>query len=138
MAPAEPAMSSDPFNVGTLTGQLRAAMRHGVRAPRLAAHAPALVDLLTPDLPGSRDERALAAEATIRAATDALGPDVAAAMRIMLGLEPGTWHDRIETRRERAATHVGITPGAFRRPRHEATYLHDIAWQIWQTRRTTA
>jgi len=129
-------MTSDPSDVGTLTGQLRAAMRHGVRAASLAAHAPGLVDLLTAGTPGSRDERALQAEEIIRKATEPLGPDVGTAMRIMLGLEPGTWHARIETRRERAATLLDITPGAFRRARHEATYLRDIAWQIWQTRRT--
>jgi len=128
-------MTSEPLNVETLTGQLRNAMRHGVRAASLAAHTPTLIDLLTAGTPGGRDERAVTAEQIIRAATELLGPDVGTAMRIMLGLEAGTWHARIETRRERAAAILDITPGAFRRPRHETTYLREVAWQIWQAQR---
>ncbi|MDT3440972.1 hypothetical protein [Pseudofrankia sp. BMG5.37] len=128
-------MTSTQPDVPTLTDQLRAAMRHGVRAASLAAHAPELIDLLTAGSPGSRDERAIAAEQIIRAATEPLGPNVGPAMRIMLGLEPGTWHTRIETRRDRAAHLLDIAPNTFRRRRHEATYLRDIAWQIWQTQR---
>ncbi|WP_018636047.1 hypothetical protein [Parafrankia elaeagni] len=127
-----------PIDVPTLTQHLRKAMRHGVRATRLATHAPHLVDLLTPSHTGSPDERAIAAEQIIRDAIEPLGTDVSAAMRIMLGLEPGTWHNGIEDRRKRAAKRIGITPGAFRRPRREGTYLHDIAWEIWQQRRKAA
>ncbi len=123
------------IDVPTLTRDLRTALRHGVRAASLSAYAPRLVDRLTPGHTGSPDERALTAEQIIRTAIEPLGEDVAPAMRIMLGLEPGTWHTRVETRRERAAAMLGITPGAFRRPRHEAAYLRDIAWELWRTRR---
>jgi hypothetical protein len=129
-------MTSTQVDVAALTRQLRAAMRHGARAASLAAYAPRFVDLLTPGSSDSRDERAQTAESVIRAAIAPLGPDIAPAMRIMLGLEPGTWHTRIETRRERAAALLNITPDTFRRSRHEATYLHDIAWGLWQHRRS--
>ncbi|ADP79354.1 hypothetical protein [Pseudofrankia inefficax] len=131
-------MTTEAFDVPTLTGQLRAALRHGVRAASLAAHSSDLIDLLTAGNPGTRDERAIVAEQIIRTATEPLGPDIGPAMRIMLGLEPGTWHTRIETRRNRAATLLGIEPGTFRRRSHEAAYLRDIAWEIWQTRRNPA
>ncbi|WP_018640611.1 hypothetical protein [Parafrankia elaeagni] len=132
-------MTSTPkIDVPTLTRQLRTAMRHGTRAASLAKHAPHLVDLLTHRTTGSPDERAIAAEQIIRDATTPLGDPIGPAMRIMLGLEPGTWHVRIETRRDRAAALLGITPGAFRRPHHEATYLRDIAWEIWQHQRNAA
>ncbi|SNQ48121.1 conserved hypothetical protein [Frankia canadensis] len=131
-------MTNLRFDVPTLTRELRAAMRHGARAASLAEHAPGLVDLLTAGHGGTGDERALIAEQIIREATAPLGDTVGPAMRIMLGLEPGTWHTRIETRRERAADMLDIGAGTFRRPHREGTYLRDIAWEIWRTHRRAA
>jgi hypothetical protein len=132
-------MSSERrLTVQTIADQLRPAMRYGARATQLAEHAAGLVDLLTRGHPGTDDDRALHAEQIIRDAVAALDGPAGPAMRIMLGLEPGTWHTRIETRRERAADQMGITPGAFRRPRREGTYLRDVAFEIWRRTRTSA
>jgi len=107
-----------PPSIEQVHAGLHRALRHGAHAAHLVRYAPALVDVLGPAADGDYvHERALAAEERIRQAISALGrPDV---LGTLPGLEPGTYTMKLEERRQRAASALGILPETFRRESHE-------------------
>ncbi|CUU60382.1 hypothetical protein Ga0074812_13915 [Parafrankia irregularis] len=121
-------------DIETVETLLRKARRHGARGPELAQHLPALIDLLVPPNGTSPKERAAHAEQIIRKAIDtALDDPAKSAMRVLFGLAAGTRRSSVDFRRERAAAYMGITPGAFRRPRQEGVMILNIAFEIAAT-----
>ncbi|TCJ34160.1 hypothetical protein [Parafrankia sp. BMG5.11] len=121
-------------DIDTVEKLLRKARRHGARGPELAQHLPALVDLLVPPNGASPRDRAAHAEQIIRKAIDtALDDPAKTAIKVLFGLAAGTRRTSVDYRREHAAGHIGITPGAFRRPHQEGTMILEIAFEIATT-----
>ncbi|SQD98568.1 conserved hypothetical protein [Parafrankia sp. Ea1.12] len=118
-------------DIDTVETLLRKARRRGARGAELAQHLPALVDLLVPPDGTSPKDRAAHSEQIIRKAIDtALDDPAKTAMQVLFGLAAGTRRTSVDHRREHAAGHMGITPGAFRRPHQEGAMILDIAFEI--------
>ena len=120
-----------PPALDQLRAGLRAAVRHGAAAARLAARSPALVDLVAPG-PEPVEQRALAAEHLISHAVQALDPPTDQAMRIMLGLDPATRRASVDHRRHHAAQAVGVQPDTFRRPNWEGALLLELTFEVYR------
>ncbi|WP_085003852.1 hypothetical protein [Frankia casuarinae] len=103
-------------------------IRHGATAARLGAYTPGVVDALEPGVtPWAA--RMLAAEDLIRNAAAGLDSPQDRAVRLLLGLSPGTAGLRVSTRRARAADALRIAPASLRGDREHAL-MWDLAVQV--------
>lgn len=128
-----------PLDIDELHQALKRARRRGVRASRLARHAPHIIELL---YPASRyparsvHDRAQATENLIAAAVDCFGDDVRHLLSILLCLTPDTLYVNLQQRREKVAEHVGVLPGTWERGWREPQLFDDLAAEIYRLHQT--
>lgn len=128
-------MHPHPLDIDELHQALKRARRRGVRASRLARHAPHIIELLYPvaRYPAlSVHDRATATENLIAAAVDSLGDDARHVLSILLCLTPDTLYSNLQRRREIVADHVGVLPGTWERGWREPQLFDDLAAEIYR------
>lgn len=125
---------SGHLNPETIVSWLKTLVRSGASAAALLERTPDFVEA-TFGHPGTASnlEQAIALEAAILEAIDSLGGNMASAMKIYLGLQPGYRRTLVGFRQE-AAGHVlkGMSGDSFRQKRHRDRYLEDLSVEIYK------
>lgn len=118
----------------SIVSWLKILVKTGASAAALLERTPEFVEAVCgSDETASGLEQAIALEATIFEAIDSLGGDMALAMKIFMGLQPGYRRTLVGIRQEAAGqTLKGISGDSFRQKRHRDRYLEDLAVQMYK------